>query len=82
MLKVVAVKIDDIYVPTARRKELQQDKLDATIEAMLEGDELKPIRVREGKGRFVLIAGIHRLEASKAVGETEVGAYIVQAPKF
>lgn len=82
MLKTVAVKIEDIYVPTARRKELEQDKLDATIEALLEGEDLKPIRVREGKGRFVLIAGIHRLEAGKAVGETEIGAYIVQAPKF
>ncbi len=82
MMKIVAVKIDDIYVPTARRNELQQDKVDATVEQMLAGDDMKPIKVREGKGRMVLIEGVHRLEASKAVGETEIGAYIVQAPKF
>lgn len=82
MMKVVAVKIDDIYIPAARRQELDQDKLDALTEVMLESEEQKPIRVREGKGRYVLIAGVHRLEASKALGETSIGAYIVQAPKF
>lgn len=76
------VKIEDIYIPTARRKELVQDKVDAVTERMLNGDEEKPIRVRTGKGRFVLVEGIHRLEASKALGETDIGAYVVQAPKF
>ena len=82
MLKTVAVKLEDIYIPTARRKELGQGKLDGVVESMLNGDEQKPIRVREGKGRYVLVAGIHRLEASKAVGEKTIDAYIVQAPKF
>lgn len=82
MMKIVAVKIDDIYVPTARRQELDQAKLDALIENMLNGDQQKPVRVRRGKGRFVLIAGVHRLEACKALGEKEIDAYIVQAPKF
>lgn len=82
MLKIVAVKIEDIYVPTARRKELTESKLDETSEQLLNGNSLKPIKVREGKGRFVLVKGVHRLEASKALGETEINAYIVQAPKF
>jgi len=76
------VKIADIYVPAARRKELTQSKVDELTEQMLNGDNLKPIKVRKGKGRLVLIEGIHRLEASKAVGEDEIGTYIVQAPKF
>ena len=38
------VKIEDIYIPTARRKELVQDKVDAVTERMLNGDEEKPIR--------------------------------------
>jgi ParB-like chromosome segregation protein Spo0J len=82
MLKVVAVKIEDIYVPTARRKELEQSKVDAIVEEMMNGDQQKPIRVREGKGRYVLVVGIHRLEASKALGETDISAYIIQTPKF
>ena len=82
MLRVVAVKIEDIYVPTARRQELDQTTLDEATESLMRGDEQKAIRVREGKGRLVLLKGVHRLEACKAVGETEIGAYIVQAPKF
>ncbi len=82
MLKVVAVKIEDIYVPTAHRKELDQTKVDSIVEEMLEGEEQKPIRVRHGKGRFVLIDGNDRLEACKAVGEETINAYIVQSRKF
>ena len=82
MLKVVDVKIEDIYIPTARRNELDQSKVDEIVERMLNGDEEKPIKVRKGKGRLVLIQGVHRLEASKALGGTEIGAYIIQAPKF
>lgn len=82
MLKIVAVKIADIYIPTARRKELDQSKVDAIADAMINGDQQKPIRVREGKGRFVLVEGVNRLEASKALGEQDINAYIVQAPKF
>jgi len=82
MLKITQVKIEDIYVPAARRKELAQNKVDETAEKMMDADQTKPIRVREGKGRFVLLEGIHRLEASKALGEETIGAYIVQAPKF
>ncbi|WP_262694390.1 ParB N-terminal domain-containing protein [Kordiimonas aquimaris] len=82
MLKVTYEKIEDIYVPAARRQERDQGKVDAVIEDMLNEIEQKPIRVRRGKGRLVLIAGIHRLEASKALGEKEISAYITQAPKF
>jgi len=83
MLKVIQIKFEDIYVPAARRKELEQSKVDEVTERMMEGDAPeKPIRVREGKGRFVLLEGIHRMEASKALGEETIGAYIVQAAKF
>lgn len=82
MLKVIPVKIADIYITTARKAEFDQDKIDAITEDMLEGNPQKPIKVRKGKGRFVLLSGINRLEACKAVGEEEIGAYIVQAQKF
>lgn len=82
MLKIVNVKIEDIYVPAARRKELEQEKVDTISENLMDGTQEKPIRVRRGNGRFVLLEGIHRLEASKALGEQEIGAYVVQAQKF
>jgi len=37
------------------------------------------IQVRRGKGRYVLVAGVNRLEASKALGEATIRAYIVGA---
>ncbi|MEX0300037.1 MAG: ParB N-terminal domain-containing protein [Kordiimonas sp.] len=82
MLKVVTVKIEDIYVPTAHRKDMDQAEVDTIVDAMLEGEEQKPIRVRHGKGRYVLIDGNHTLEASKAVGEDTINTYIVQSRKF
>lgn len=82
MLKVTYHKIEDIYITAARRAEFDQSKIDTIAESMMNGEQPKPIRVRKGKGRLVLLAGINRLEASKALGEKDIGAYIVQAQKF
>ena len=82
MLKVVPLKVADIYMPAARKKELDTDKVEAVTQQLLAGEELKPIKVREGKGRYVLQKGSNRLEAARSVGETEINAYIVQAAKF
>jgi len=82
MFKTVDVKIDEIYVPADRRKEIDAETISKLTDDMLSGEALKPIKVRDGKGRYVLIEGVNRLEASKAVGELTVGAYIVQARKF
>lgn len=82
MLKVMPVKIAEIYITAARRAEFDQSIVDAIIEDLLEGNPQKPIKVRRGKGRFVLLASVNRVEAGKAVGEEEIGAYIVQAQKF
>ncbi len=82
MLKTVPVKIDEIYVPTDRRKEINQSEIDTIVSAMMDDVPRKPVRVREGKGRYVLIEGVNRLEACKTVGDETVPAYIVQARKF
>lgn len=82
MFKTVDVKIDEIYVPADRRKEIAADIINKYTDDMLNGETIKPIKVRDGKGRFVLIEGVNRLEASKAVGDITIGAYIVQARKF
>ena len=36
-------------------------------------------RTRDGAERFVLVEGLHRLEALKALGETTVTGFLVQA---
>ncbi len=38
-----------------------------------------PVLVRADGSRFVLVGGLHRLEACRALGETTVAAYLVRA---
>ena len=79
MLKALDVKIDDIYLPADRRKELDPAKVDQIAESIMAGDEDQPIQVRQGKGRYVLVKGINRLEARKALGDTTIAAFVVGA---
>ena len=75
-------EIEQIYVPVKRKKTLDAAKVTALAEAILEEGQKTPIQVREGKDRLVLIEGLHRLEALKALGETKIDAYIVQARRW
>jgi sulfiredoxin len=81
MMKKQIVAIQDIYVPVQRRQTLDQKKVDALAESMLEKGQEAPILVRSDGQRFVLIEGLHRLEACRALGETTVPVYLVQARK-
>jgi uncharacterized protein len=71
-----------IYVPVKRRETLDQAKVDALAESILAEGLKTPIQVREDGKRFVLMEGLHRLEAAKALGETTIYGYLVQAQKF
>lgn len=81
MLKVVEIKIEEIYVPVERRKEIDPQAVEAAAEKVLDDSEDRPIQVRVGKGRYVLVKGINRLEAHKSLGEDTIGAYIVAAKR-
>jgi ParB/RepB/Spo0J family partition protein len=78
MLKDVAVKLEDIYVPMKHRKTLDPDKVEAIAESILEDGQRTPIQVRPDKDRYVLVTGLHRLEALKALGEETIQALIVR----
>jgi ParB-like chromosome segregation protein Spo0J len=82
MLKTLKVSIKEIYVPKGRRKTLDLEKATDLAEDILENGLNVPIQVRQGKGRFVLVEGLHRLEASILLGEEEIQTYLVQARKF
>ena len=82
MLKLQKILISEIYVPVKRRKTLDSVKVGALAEEILENGHKVPIQVRQGKGRFVLVEGLHRLEACKSLGEEKIQAYLVQARKF
>ena len=45
----------------------------------LEGKNILPIRVRSGDKRYVLIKGLHTLEALKALGEEEIEGFLTRA---
>lgn len=81
MLRVQKIRIDDIYVPMARRKTLHPETVRALAEDIVENGQKMPIQVRADKGRYVLVEGLHRLEAVKWLGEETIDAYLVQARK-
>jgi sulfiredoxin len=81
-MQEVPLKVDEIYVPAARQKTFEEEKAEALAEDILENGQQRPIQVRQGKGRYVLIEGLHRLEAIKLLGEENILGYIVSARQF
>lgn len=79
MLRVQKIPVDDIYVPAARRKTLHPETVRHLAEDILENGMKMPIQVRLDGKRYVLIEGLHRLEAAKWLGETAIDAYLVHA---
>lgn len=78
-MQVVVIKIEDIYVPAQRRKELDPERVELAAEKVMDEADQLPILVRRGKERYVLVKGVNRLEAHKALGEETIQALIVSA---
>lgn len=81
MQRTIQVPIDQIYVPVKRRKTLDAGRVSELAEAILEDGLRTPIMVRADGARWVLVEGLHRLEAVRALGEAEIAAYHVQPRK-
>jgi sulfiredoxin len=79
MMKVMAFPIADIYVPVKRRTTLDPAKVKVLAESILATGQDSPILVREDGERFVLVEGLHRLEACRSLGEVTINGYLVQA---
>jgi ParB-like chromosome segregation protein Spo0J len=71
--------IADVRVPGKRKRTLDPAKVQLIAEDMLENGQLTPIKLRTAKVGFVLIEGLHRLEALRALGEDTVDGYLVRA---
>lgn len=82
MLSQDTFPIAKIYVPVKRLKTLDPDKVQTLAESILEEGQTTPIKLRADKERFVLIEGLHRLEALKALGEENIEGYLVQARRW
>jgi ParB-like chromosome segregation protein Spo0J len=77
----VTIRIDEVYVPAKRRRDLDPVTVEAIAESILEVGQQTPISVRRDGERFVLVNGLHRLEACRALGEETITAIIVRAPQ-
>ena len=79
MLKPESFPIDKIYVPVKRRKALRAELVQEIAASILEIGQQAPILVRPDEDRFVLVEGLHRLEACKALGERAIIGLLVPA---
>jgi len=79
VLKPESFPIEKIYVPVKRRKGLNSHVVQEIAESILEIGQQAPIHVRTDNDRFVLVEGLHRLEACKALGEKTIIGILVSA---
>ena len=75
----IRIDISDVYVPTNRRNSVDPERVNDLAADILEHGLNTPVLVRRDAARFVLVEGLHRLEACKALGERTIKAIIVQA---
>lgn len=80
-MDTIAIVIDDIYVPVKRRHTLNPKTVEEIAESILAEGLHTPIWVRHDGKRYVLVEGLHRLEACKALGEQTIDGVLVQARK-
>ena len=79
MLEKHQLPIARIRVPAKRARTLNADTVREIAENMLDHGQTTPIRVRPEAEGYILVEGLHRLEALKALGEDTITAYIVRA---
>jgi ParB/RepB/Spo0J family partition protein len=77
----IDIKIDEIYIPAKLRQSIDRGNVEALAESILEEGLQVPISVRQGDQRYVLVTGLHRLEACKSLGEDTILAIVVGAKK-
>lgn len=79
MPKPETFPIEKIFVPTKQKKTLNPETVAEIAESMLDIGQQTPISIRLDGDRLVLVEGLHRLEACKALGETTILGVLVPA---
>ncbi|MFB6449335.1 ParB N-terminal domain-containing protein [Bradyrhizobium tunisiense] len=79
MPKPESFPIETIFVPTKQKKTLKPETVAEIAESMLDIGQQTPISVRRDGDRLVLVEGLHRLEACKALGETTILGVLIPA---
>ena len=75
----MTIKIEEIYVPAKRRAKVDREKIDRLAESIIDEGLKVPIQVRHDGKRYILVEGLHRLEACRALGEENITAIQVRA---
>jgi hypothetical protein len=74
------MRCDEIVCDAAKHLFPSHGSVPAMIAASILDKGLQaPIRVTADGARFVLVEGLHRLEAAKALGEQTIAAFLVDA---
>ena len=81
MMRRESFPVANIYVPVKRRAELKPATVEELAASILQNGQQTPILVRRDGARFVLVEGLHRLEACKKLGEKNIFCYVVDARK-
>jgi sulfiredoxin len=81
MMRRESFPLDKIYVPVKRRATLEQARVDTIAASMLKDGQQTPILVRPDGERFVLVEGLHRLEAARSLGDTTIVGFRVESRK-
>lgn len=71
--------IEKIFVSTKQKKTIKPETVAEIAESILDIGQQAPISVRPDGDRLVLVEGLHRLEACKALGETTIIGVMVPA---
>ncbi|MGV7217155.1 chromosome partitioning protein ParB [Bradyrhizobium sp. UFLA05-112] len=79
MPKPESFPIEKIFVPTKQKKAIRPETVGEIAESILDIGQQAPISVRLDGDRLVLVEGLHRLEACKALGETTIIGVLVPA---
>jgi ParB-like chromosome segregation protein Spo0J len=77
----ISLRIDEIYIPAKRRNAVDPETVEALAESIMEIGQQVPISVRRDGARLILVSGLHRLEACKALGEETITAIMVGSPQ-
>jgi ParB-like nuclease domain len=71
--------IDKIHIPEKKRKALKPEVVEGLAESILDVGQQDAILVRREKDHFVLVDGLHRLEACRALGERAILGLLISA---
>ena len=81
-METKTIAIADIYIPAKRKRTLDQAKVDELAESVMEEGLKIPIQVRQDGEKVILVEGLHRLEASRALGDEEIACIYVGAKRY